>query len=214
MKKSVYIVKLGIDRVTAVLLVEKGRTNVTMMQANPAFLAPNPTPDPSLAEVTAACDTLETAAAAYEFNGGKLEKEARDISFGTLKKLMRELGAYVQIASGGVKEVILSAGFDVVKDPVSVGIPATPKNVLARATGALRQIEVSWGASRGHRLYKLYRTEGDNTLETGWELVAETGKVRYMDNGLERFKTYSYKVVAVGAAGNSQASDVTVATAA
>lgn len=126
----------------------------------------------------------------------------------------RDLGGYVQLASKGEKDLILSAGFDTVKSPTPPVIPAVPGNVRAEATKVQGQIEVRWGASKGHRLYKLFMTKGDPTLETGWELLTETGKVRFVVDKLERFTTYSFRVVAVGAAGMSVPSDAASATAA
>jgi hypothetical protein len=215
MKKVWYIVKPGFSRVTAAALVSKGRNSVTMMTANPAFLAPNPVPsNPTLAQVTAGCDKLEAAMDAYDFNRGKLEKEARDVAFNELKVLYRDLGGYVQMASKGEKDLIVSAGFETVKTPTAPFIPTVPGNVRAEATKVIGQIEVRFGASKGHRLYKVYMTTGDPTLETGWELIAETGKTRLIVNGLTRFKSYSFRVVAVGAAGMSIPSDAASAVAA
>ena len=214
MKKVWYIVKPGFSRMTAFLLVSKGRNSVTMMATNPAFLAPNPLPNPTLATVTAACDKLEAAMDAYDFNRGKVEKEARDLAYEELKVIYRDLGGYVQLASKGEKDVITGAGFETVKSPTPPVIPSVPGNVRAEATKVHGQIEVRFGASKGHRLYKIYMTIGDPTLETGWELIAETGKVRHIVNGLDRFKTYSFRVVAVGAAGMSIPSDAASATAA
>lgn len=214
MKKVWYIVKPGLTRVTAAALVDKGRNCVTMMTANPAFLAPNPLPNPTLAAVTAACDKLDNAIQAYDFNRGKVEKEARDVAYEELKVIIRDLGNYVQLASKGEKDVILSGGFDVVKSPAPPSVPTVPGDVRADATKVTGQVEVRWKASKGHRLYKLFMTSGDPTQETGWELIAETGKVRYIVNGLTRFKTYSFRLVAVGAAGVSIPSEAASATAA
>lgn len=210
MKKVVYIVKPGFTRVTFKALVGKARNSVTMMTGNPAF----PTPNPTLAAVTTAADALASADEAYDFTRSKLVKQERDDAFTALKNTYRDLGAYVQVASEGSKELILSAGFDVVRKPEPPALPTTPQNVLALATKYFGEIDVRWGASKGRRLYKLYQTEGDPSLESGWELIAETGKNRMLVKGLERFKTYSFRVVAVGAAGVSTASDAASATAA
>ena len=210
MKKVVYIVVPGLTRVTFKALVGKARNSVTMMTGNPAFT----TPTPPLAQVSSEADKLEAADAAYDFNRGKMEKEARDVAFETLKDSYRVLGGYVQGASEGAKEVILSAGMDVRKAPSQPALPSTPPNVQAAPTIYFGELDVRWGASSNHRLYKVYRTEGDPSLETGWELIAETGKNRLLVKGLERFKTYSFRVVAIGAAGVSPASDAASATAA
>ncbi|HOY29678.1 MAG TPA: fibronectin type III domain-containing protein, partial [Flavobacteriales bacterium] len=64
------------------------------------------------------------------------------------------------------------------------------------------------------RIYKVYQTTGDPSSETGWELIALTGKVRLVVDGLDRFKTYSFRVVAEGVAGESIPSEAASATAA
>ncbi|MBK9074885.1 MAG: fibronectin type III domain-containing protein [Flavobacteriales bacterium] len=214
MKKVWYIIKLGLGRVTATALVEKGRNHVTMMTGNPAFLAPNPTPEPSLVALTDACNALDAANQAYAFNKGKLEKEARDLAYENLKVIIRDLGGYVQFASKGEKDIMLSAGFDVTKSPSAPVVPTTPRDVRAESTRVRKQILVRWGASKGHRLYRVEQTEGDPTLETGWEVIAETGKNRLVVNDLESFKTYSFRVVAIGTIGNSIPSDAASAIAA
>ncbi|MCB9163931.1 MAG: fibronectin type III domain-containing protein [Flavobacteriales bacterium] len=214
MKKVVYIIKLGYDRVTARLLVEKGRNSSKMMANNPAFLAPNPLPNPTLAQVDAACDKLEAANDAYGFNRGKVEKGARDQAFEDLKLIYRNLGSYVQIASDGDKEIILSAGFDTMKLPQPVGELPAVGDVRATATKYHGTIEVRWNGVKNRRLYKLYISSGDPSLETGWELLAETGKNRFVAEGLERFKTYSFRVEAIGPLGASPMSDHASATAA
>lgn len=210
MKKVQYIVSLGIDRVSVKALVGKARNSVTMMTGNPVY----PNPEPKLETITELADKLAAADEAYDFNRGKLEKDQRDLSFQDLKMGYRNLGAYVQVASNGDKEAILAGGFDVRRSAHPLGIPQAPLNVLAMATRFQRQLEVRWGASKGRLLYKVYQTMGDPTLETGWELIAETGKTRLLVDGLERFHTYSYRIVAVGAAGASPASDAASATAA
>ncbi|MFZ1688017.1 MAG: fibronectin type III domain-containing protein [Flavobacteriales bacterium] len=214
MKKVWYIVKPGISRVTATALVEKGRNIVTMMTGNPAFLAPAPTPNPTLAEFTAGLDKLDTAQRSYGFNRGKLEKEARDIAFEEMKVLFHTMGGYVQLASNGLKDIILSAGFDVTASPTPVLIPNAPQGVRAEATRARKQILVRWGASKGRRMYNVYQTVGDPTLETGWELIAVTGKTRHMATELDSFQTYSYRIIAVGTYAKSIPSDAASAIAA
>jgi hypothetical protein len=210
MKTIQYIVTLGFDRVSVKALVSKVRNTVTMMTGNTAY----PTPEPPLATITELVDKLATADEAYDFNRGKLEKDERDLYFQYTKMAYRNLGAYVQVTSNGDKETILSGGFGVRRSAQPKGIPPAPKSVVAFPTHYPRQVEVRWGASKGRFSYKVFRTMGDPTMETGWELIAVTGKTRLLVDGLERFQTYSFRIVAVGAAGASPASDAASATAA
>lgn len=210
MKRIQYIVTLGFDRVTVKALIGKARNSVTMMTGNALY----PTPEPTLASITTDADALATADEAYDFNRGRIEKETRDLAFMALKSSYRNLGAYVQVASAGDKDAILTAGFGVRRKGSPMGIPEAPVNVLASATRFPRQIEVRWNASKGRLLYMVYQIKGDPTVEDGWVLIGETGKNRMVVDGLDRFQTYSFRVVAIGAAGASQASDAASAATA
>ena len=210
MKKVYYRVRLGTERVTVERLSDKSRTAVRMMTGNAAY----PTPNPALADVEAAADTLDAAQEAYAFNRGKLEKDARDTAFLALKELYSGLGAYVQTTSGGDKELILSAGFDTRREPSPQGLLPAPGNVRAEVSPYKGRLIARWDGVAGRSIYKLYMTTGDPTVDTGWELLAETGKTRFVVDGLESFRTYSFRVVAVGTEGNSVPSDHASATAA
>ncbi|MBK9762994.1 MAG: fibronectin type III domain-containing protein [Flavobacteriales bacterium] len=136
------------------------------------------------------------------------------MAFQEAKDIFHLMGGYVQLASGADLETILSAGLEVESKPMPKPAPLAPTNVRAIATKGLGQIIVLFGGSKGRRVYKVYQTEGVPSLETGWELIAETGKVRVVVDGLDRFKTYSFRVVAEGVAGVSVPSDAASARAA
>lgn len=205
-----YYVKLGFTRATSTSLVEKGRNNVTMLTGNATY----PTPVPALTLITNACNKLDAANQAYQFNRGKLEKEARDVAFVELKELLKELGGYVQTTSQGDKDKILSAGFDVRKRPFPVGQLQAPQNVRALVTPYAGRLDVRWDGVRGRNMYELSYTAGDPNLSTGWSLLALTSKNRFTAEGLTSNTVYSFRVVAIGAAGASPVSDAASAKAA
>ncbi len=214
MKNGWHIVSLGIARVSANELVSKMRNSVTLMTDNPAFMEPNRPPAPSLAQVTTIIDQLAEAEQTYAFNSGKIDKVVRDMNFQTAKQQYHLLGRYVQGASNGDKAIILSAGMEVVRRSQPSAVPPPPQNVRAASTHVHGQIILRYGASKGHRVYKIYRTLGDPSLETGWEQIGQTGKVRFVVSGLARFTTYSFRVIAEGVAGASIPSEAASATAA
>lgn len=206
-----FYVRLGTSGKTSTALVEKGRNNVTMMTAAAATFV---TPEPTLASVTTACNALDTASQAYDFNRGKLEKEARDVAYAVLYALIGELASYVQTVSNGVKEVILSAGFDVRRTPEPLGqLPAPPnmRSVVAPYPGT---IELRWGGVRGRQNYRVEYTSGDPNQVAGWSVLMITSKNRFTVEGLTSDKIYSFRVAAIGAAGISPVSDITTAKAA
>jgi len=210
MKKVFYVVKLGHSRVTAVALVDKSRTNVTMMTGNAAYA----TPDPSLIEITTAADALDSAIQAYDFSRSRLDKEQRDTGFATLKDLRTRLGGYVQTASKGDQALITSAGFQTEKTAQPFGVLPAPQNVRALVMPFPGQLEVRFGGVKGRIAYQVFICSGDPKEEADWSLYATTGKNRLVVNKLESDKVYFFRVVAIGAAGASPVSDSATAKAA
>ncbi|MEO8066486.1 MAG: fibronectin type III domain-containing protein [Flavobacteriales bacterium] len=210
MGQFIFNVRLGTSVITPTALVEKGRNHVTMLTGNAAFATPTPT----LPVLTAGCDALDTANQAYDFNRGKVEKEARDVAFLALKDLVRELAGYVQANCNNDKELIISAGFDVRRLPESLGLLPAPSNVRALVTPYPGRLEVRWNGVRGRKIYALESTSGDPLMEAGWSLLVQTGKNRWTVDGLTSNKVYSFRVKTIAAAGVSPVSDITSAKAA
>lgn len=207
---QVYQLTLGFTKTTPVEMVGKARTHVTMMTGNAAFTTPTPT----LAAITTATDALDAANNAYDFNRGKLEKEARDTKFRELKKLLRELGGYVQANCNGDRELILSTGFDVRRNSLPVGQLPAPLGVLALVTLYPGKLEVRWDGVKGRSTYELWMTSEDPNVESGWKLLMLTTKTRNLVDGLASGKVYNFRVVARGPLGASPVSDHAAAKAA
>jgi len=210
MKKVYYRVTLGHNRVTAVQLVDKSRTNVTMMTGNAAF----PTPTPALADITAGADRLDTAIQAYGFSRSRLDLEERTIAFRALKGLRTDLGGYVQSATNGDQELITSAGFTTEKQPQPIGRLSAPANMRAIALPYPGQVEVRFDGVRGRQNYQLYICAGDPSVAENWSIYAITGKNRVVVEGLESDHRYYFRVEALGAAGASPMSNSATAKAA
>jgi hypothetical protein len=210
MPSSIFTVSLGFTNTTPTQMVGKARTHVTMMTGNAAFATPHPT----LLIITAACDALEVANNAYEFNRGKVEKQTRDTRFKELKQLLRELGGYVQSNCNGDKNLILSTGFDVRKANQPLGQLSAPVNVLALVTLYPGKLEVRWDGVKGRSTYELWMTADDPNVESSWKLHTLTTKTRFMVESLTSNKVYTFRVVAQGPLGASPVSDVASAKAA
>lgn len=209
-KSIIATVRLGFTGVTAPALVGMGRNHVTMLTGNADF----PTPSPALVDISKACDELDTAVQAFTFNRGKLEKEARDLAFLALKDLIRELGGYVQANCKGQKELILSTGFDVRRPSTPIGLLPAAQNVRALVMPYPGRLEVRWDGRRGRLGYELSYTAGDPLDPAGWKLLVVTTKNRYVVEDLVSNTVYTFRVVVLGAAGASPASDIASAKAA
>ena len=210
MKKQYYRIKQGNGRMTFVALVEKSRTNVTKMTGNPLF----PSPIPPLADITNSADKLDEAIQAYNFSRSRLDKEVRDLTFEELKALRKDLAGYVQSVSNGDLATITSAGFETEKQHEPAGVPHAPQDVLAEVTPYPGVINLRYAGVRHRGFYEVSICSGDPKDEANWNYYASTTKNRLRIEGLVSNQIYYFRVVAVGAAGASPASDQATAKAA
>lgn len=210
MKKLIYLVKLGFSRITPKGLLSSGRTIVLKMTGNALYAS-------IAAKITAlgtALDNLELADDAYDFNHGKMEREALLGSVVEVKDGIRELGGYVQAISQGDKDIILAAGFDVRKAPSPVGELPAPALVQAFTTAYPGRIDLRWSGVKGRGAYEVYVAKGDPGVEANWSLSAVTTRNRHSVEGLSSLTEYHFRIVAQGPAGASPASMVATALAA
>ena len=210
MKTTYYYVNLGLSGISPERLLASMRIMVKEMTANPDF----PNPMPALASCTAAADELAAAINAYLLNSGPRELSDRNQALRTAKALTTDLGSYVQAASNGELAKIQSAGCQVRRPNTPIGQLAAPPNADAATTLYPRRLAVRWGAVKGRSGYNLFICIGDPAVETNWRLLDFTTKTRYVADGLKSNDMFYFRVVAVGTAGPSPASDIANAKAA
>lgn len=131
-----------------------------------------------------------------------------------LLDLMRDLGFYVQSASGGVAQKIIDAGMDVRKLATPVGLPNAPVNLEAMVSNYRGAVDLNWNPVNGSRNYTVFITESDPKTSDDWTPVHATTKSKAMISDLTPGTFYWFKVVAHGTAGLSPASDYTMGLAA
>lgn len=200
----------GTKRVPSPALVEKGRTHVAMMSANPAFTDPRPT----LQEVAAACDALEAASQVYEFNKGRLDLVARNAAHARLRLLIISLAAYVQATCGSDASTIRSAGF-AIKRKRGPSAPVTaPDDMRARRSILPGGIDLRWGGVKGKKLYAVYINQGDPGRPEDWSKLLQTTKNYCTVTELVTDKPYTFRVAALGVLGEGPVSDIATAKAA
>ncbi len=210
MEKAWYQVNAGLNRITPTALVEKVRKCIDLTTGNASF----PTPTPTLTELKDAADALDAANQTYAYNRGRADKVVRDSAFAELRNLTEVFAGYVQGASKGDKDTILSAGLGVRRAAHPVGELPAPKNVRALVTPYPGRIDVIWGGVPARLMYLLERCEGDPNDPANWSTVVYTGKNRHTVEGLKSDTIYHFRVVALGAEGPSPVSDAASAKAA
>lgn len=199
-----FTVKLGLDGLTPMEVVERGRAHVTAMTGNAAYT----TPTPPLATITTACDALETAEIAVTTNGGKQDYIIRNQRLEELKELIRELAGYVQAASQGDEEKIASAAFATRKLPEPSGVLPAPGNLRVRITTLPGELSLRWDGVKDRRIYEVEMNSSDPLVEENWKLLLMLSKNFHIATGLTSHQNYSFRVRAVGADGIGPWSDI------
>ncbi len=199
-----FTVKLGLDGLTPVQVVERGRAHIAALTGNPVYTTPTPT----LVVLGAACDALETADIAVTTNGGKQDYVVRNQRLDELKELIKELAGYVQAVSGGDPEKIASAAFATRKLPEPSGVLPAPGNLRVRITTKPGQLNIRWDGVKDRRIYLLEINDGDPLVEANFRLLLMLSKNFHTATDLTSHKDYSFRVSAVGADGQGPWSDV------
>lgn len=184
------------DKVAKALLVE------TKMTGNAEF----PTPNPTLAELKVGRETLETAI--VEAAGGDHAKVfARNVAEAALDDLLVRMAMYVSNTSAGNELTILSSGFELRKQPESIGPLDAPPDLEAR-TGALPgTIDLRCKPVKGAYYYQVQVNATDPDVEANWAPIAFISRASYTAIGLDPGKHYWFRMTALGAAGASPFSD-------
>lgn len=209
MEKLFYFVNAGLSRVTSTTLVEKVRNCVTLTTGNADF----PTPTPTLVALTAKADELDAANQAYAFTRSRTERTTRDVAFAELKDMVHEFSGYVQATSAGDKEKIESVGLLTRRAASPPEPPKVPGNVRADTTAYDGRIDVRWAGVRNRLLYRLEIALDPNAVD-GWSTLVLTSKTRHSVEGLESGRRYYFRVMSIGALGESPASEYANAKAA
>jgi hypothetical protein len=202
-------VKLNFARLSPSEKITRARLIVKGMGEN-AVKFPNPMP--KLADVTAAIDAAEQA-----YNDAL---EARTLSKQrtatlvqqeeALDEMMSRMVGYVESASGGDEQTILSAGMDVRAPATATGQPpAVPSSLVATAGDLEGEIDLSWNASPNASSY-IVQSSPNPPTDSSWAQATVVTASKTTVGGLASGSKHWFRVAAVGAAGQSAWSDPTL----
>lgn len=195
-------IKVGLDGLSALEKVAKALYIEGKLTGNASF----PTPQPTVAALTAARTKLENAIAAA-LNGGKDATFAKNTAEDELDELIVQEAGYVVSVAGGDEALILSAGYEVRKPGSPIGPLPQVANLRADLTDQPGEILLDWDPQYGAHEFEAQRNDGDPADELGWKVVAFTTKSKHLDKGLASGSTHWYRVRARGTAGDSPFSD-------
>jgi hypothetical protein len=205
-------VTLSLDRISIPLKIEKNKHYISSMSGNAYFA----TPHPSLAEVQDANNQLETAynnslGGSHQAEAILHEKEA------VVDNLVTQLGHYVEDTANNqpaiAVSIVLSAGMDVKKDALPVGDVLKPENVKAKFGDIAGQIKLSCKRPKGAKAFVWQQKSGAGNFVPSQGITFPSGVTlssRFVAIGLTSGTTYTFRVAAIGAANQSDWSDVVV----
>lgn len=190
------------------VVLKWGRLSVLEKISNASFIvskmttnaATFPTPDPPLADISTAIS--EVAAAENEAKQGGTDRiTLRDAKLKTLQSLMNRQVLYVQSVTLGDEVLTDLAGMEVKSNPTPWPIPEKPQNFRATPGKFQGSVYLICNSVQYKKLYVFEMWVDDGNGGGQWQPIATQGKRNYTHEGLERGKTYRFRVRASNSAG-------------
>jgi len=194
-------VRLNIRNLPIPEKIARSQQIVTALTGNSNFM----TPQPPLAQITAAINDLETAYNAAQ--AARQEAKARTAAQNTKEeahdRIMTQLAAYVESVAGDDQEIIMSAGLDVraASAPAS-STPSTPLGLTATVGDREGEIDLSWDTVRSARSYVIERS-ADPPTETSWTHAGVSTRSQATIDGLTSGTRYWFRVSVLTTTGQS-----------
>lgn len=193
-------IKLNLKSLSTVEKIARARQIVTALTGNANFTTPNP----PLAQVTAAIDAVEhmyddvqAARAAAKAKTSELYKHE-----GTLDRVLTQLAAYVESVGGEDEAKLRSAGMETRTKPAASGDLAAPSDLSASAGDHEGEIDLHWDKVNRARSYVVEQSP-DPPSDTSWSNSAVVVKSQATIEGLASGKKFWFRVAAVGPNGQS-----------
>ncbi len=202
------LIKANVSRLKPDELVAKASYVVTQMTGNAAFSQPTP----KLTEITTAKDQLvadldAAVSGAHEAVGQK------NISAKNLRTLLSGLAKYVNSASGTDLSVALTSGFEEAKGHEPIVHLNAPADLVGKKGKYETSVDLRWKKVEGARMYTVYMLDASGP-SPAWKSIAVVTRTSHQVAGLVSGSEHTFRVTALGAAGESPASNTATAKAA
>lgn len=186
-------------------LIAFTRNVITLTSGNAQYPSPNPT----LAALTAAVDDFE-AKVHDALDGGKIAIASRNASRVELLSLLRQLASYVQGNCAADLLMLLTSGFEAVRAPSKAGILPAPKNPSLSLTDRSGELMFKFDAVSNSRNYSIQTATSAAGPWADFDLSTTS---RVVIDGLTPGEIYWARTCANGSAGASEWSAPTSAMA-
>jgi hypothetical protein len=196
-------ISLGLSKLSIPVKIEKARHIVTAMTDNANFTSPFPT----LENVSAAIDALETAHNAAQ-GGGKTQTSIMREKESLLDNALSQLANYVESTANGIESVVLSSGMGLKAkggrqaSTFTVDDGAHAGELVLRTKSELRSSYVWQMISDS-----LPNATPASAVTQVWQQLGVSIKASFIANNLIAGTRYWFRVATVNASGQSAWSD-------
>ncbi|MFT5469561.1 MAG: hypothetical protein ACI8UO_004682 [Verrucomicrobiales bacterium] len=199
-------VKLNLRAKSDAELKTFGEGHDESMTGNPNF----PTPEPDGVGFATVLSDYSTKLAAKSVADAtaKAATAAKDAARIEFEDALNVRGRYVDTASGGDLEKILSSGFESRAPATPIGNLPAPIDFLATMGDMPGEIDLTWSRVTGASTYMVECRE--NLPEAQWELIKPVTPSKATVPNLVSGTEYAFRVAGVGAAGQGPWSDISV----
>lgn len=193
-------VRLNLRALSIPAKIAKGRHIVTSMTENKSFASPSP----PLADMTAALDTLEAAAAQVQSARSEITTRTvtQDNAETKLDHMLTQLGAYVESIAGKDDSLITSAGMETKAARSTPTVPSIPQALSAAAGDRDGELLLWWKPVPNARSYVI-ESSTDPATTTSWEHAGIATSSSKTITNLKSGTRFWFRVAAVAAAGQS-----------
>lgn len=162
---------------------------------------------PTQAELLTAGDDVDTSLAdvAAAKAALKNKQELRDQKVSAAEDLLTRRARFCEAASGGDPALLTAWGFTLASDPEPVGAMTMPLNLAATSSDMAGTLELTWKAVRGADSYVVECSQ--HVLPRAWTQIKIASRPSLTATGLVSGQTYTFRVAAVGPAGQGPWSD-------
>lgn len=191
-------VKMGLSKMKDSDMVTYIENHIEAMTGNTLYPTPSPAAPDLLLQFTTfrnALLAMEAARTTYENANAILAAQRTQMI-----DMMNRRAGYVQDASNGNKQAIVSSGLGVKAPPTPTTFLSAPLNLRIDLNGEAGLVKARWDAVTEARMYVLQCREDTETGD--WQQIASTTRTTFTTN-LDVGKTYRFRVAACGVPGQS-----------
>ena len=162
----------------------------------------------SIVDMTTLSTSLKDAISAA-IDGNSTDRAHRNAVVKEVQDVLRVTADYVRAECDGDAELLTTSGYPLAKQPESYTEVGIPKNVRASATDVSGEVKLWWGRTVAARMFRIEQAASDPTLGvTTWNTAGQVSRQRFTITGLEPYKSYWFRIVALGIDKEGLPSDV------